>query len=121
MHLESFLYDNCVVKVTNNASGKTLADMFDLRYDCGLDDIVADSSAKDPELKATIIKSDLNLNFNGKVTRVGQKGCIKVAEAFGMPFYLHGRGFDSLSGSDAFVPAWMVPEAKNKKKEIQMN
>eukprot|EP00969_Alexandrium_andersonii_P194369 8585063-Alexandrium_andersonii.AAC.1 len=27
-----------------------------------------------------------------------------------MPFYLQGRGFDSLSGSDAFVPAWMVKE-----------
>ena len=105
MHLELFIYDNCVIKAS---CGPTL---FDLKFDGGLEDIVADSSAANPELKATIINKNLNLNFTGKVSRLGQKGCLKVAEAFGMPFYLHGRGFDSLSGSDAFVPAWMVKEA----------
>ena len=105
MHRESFSYDNCVVNARN---GSNLLKLLGLRCDSGLEDMVADSNATNPELKATIINEKLSLNFGGKIARWGQKGWLKVAEAFGMSFYLHGRGFDPLSGSVTCVPAWMV-------------
>ena len=54
------------------------------------------------------MKSNIILNYSGKISRTVKKNSVFVCEAFGTRFYMEAGELYHPAHCDAFVPAWLV-------------
>ena len=66
-------------------------------------------------LKVNCMPRSLCLNYYGNVTLVPVEGCLPLCKAFGLEWYLDGRGVKGTSSPFGCV-AWLIKEGKKKKK-----
>ena len=76
--------------------------------DRDLKDIVINMGDKDAAPIAREVSEGTCLQYIGNITFTPAVGSIECAQAWGMPYYIHGNAFKTTSSSMVF-PAWSVP------------